>query len=30
LAAGVRMVGDGDALLALSVTRRLIEEFTTA
>ncbi len=27
LAAGVRMVGDGDALLAPSITRRLIEEF---
>jgi DNA-binding NarL/FixJ family response regulator len=27
LAAGVRMVGNGDALLAPSITRRLIEEF---
>ena len=27
LAAGVRMVSDGDALLAPSITRRLIEEF---
>jgi DNA-binding NarL/FixJ family response regulator len=30
LAAGVRMVGDGDALLAPSITRRLVEEFTSA
>jgi DNA-binding NarL/FixJ family response regulator len=30
LAAGVRMVGDGDALLAPSVTRRLIEEFAAS
>jgi DNA-binding NarL/FixJ family response regulator len=29
LAAGIRMVHNGDALLAPSVTRRLIEEFTT-
>ncbi|HEY5317515.1 MAG TPA: response regulator transcription factor [Solirubrobacteraceae bacterium] len=27
LAAGIRMVGEGDALLAPSITRRLIEEF---
>jgi DNA-binding NarL/FixJ family response regulator len=27
LAAGIRTVGDGDALLAPSITRRLIEEF---
>ena len=30
LAAGVRMVGDGDALLAPSITRRLIEEFAAS
>ena len=30
LAAGIRMVCSGDALLAPSVTRRLIEEFTAA
>jgi DNA-binding NarL/FixJ family response regulator len=30
LAAGIRMVSSGDALLAPSVTRRLIEEFTAA
>jgi DNA-binding NarL/FixJ family response regulator len=30
LSAGVRMVSNGDALLAPSITRRLIEEFTTA
>jgi DNA-binding NarL/FixJ family response regulator len=28
LAAAIRMVGEGDALLAPSITRRLIEEFT--
>ena len=28
LAAAIRTVGDGDALLAPSITRRLIEEFT--
>jgi len=30
LIAGIRMAGDGDALLAPSITRRLIEEFATA
>ena len=30
LAAGVRMVSDGDALLAPSITRRLIEEFAAS
>jgi len=30
LAAGVRMVSNGEALLAPSITRRLIEEFTSA
>jgi DNA-binding NarL/FixJ family response regulator len=30
LSAGVRMVSNGDALLAPTITRRLIEEFTTA
>jgi DNA-binding NarL/FixJ family response regulator len=30
LIAGIRMAGDGDALLAPSITRRLIEEFTAA
>jgi DNA-binding NarL/FixJ family response regulator len=30
LLAGIRMAGDGDALLAPSITRRLIEEFATA
>jgi DNA-binding NarL/FixJ family response regulator len=30
LVAGIRMVHDGDALLAPSVTRRLIDEFTTS
>jgi DNA-binding NarL/FixJ family response regulator len=30
LAAGVRLVGDGDALLAPSITRRLIEEFAAS
>jgi DNA-binding NarL/FixJ family response regulator len=30
LAAGVRMVRDGDALLAPSITKRLIEEFTAS
>jgi DNA-binding NarL/FixJ family response regulator len=30
LIAGIRTVGDGDALLAPSITRRLIEEFATA
>jgi DNA-binding NarL/FixJ family response regulator len=30
LTAGVRMVSNGDALLAPTITRRLIEEFTTS
>jgi len=30
LVAGIRMVGEGDALLAPSITRRLIEEFATS
>ena len=30
LITGIRMAGDGDALLAPSITRRLIEEFATA
>ena len=29
LATGVRTVGEGDALLAPSITRRLIEQFAT-
>ena len=30
LAAGIRVVADGEALLAPSITKRLIEEFATA
>jgi DNA-binding NarL/FixJ family response regulator len=30
LAAGIRMIHNGDALLSPSITRRLIEEFTTS